>query len=103
MLIEEFELTWNTVVGCVRVEDTGDGNANVGLGVVSNDGGVDNQGQKSVLVGSSVLLQQSGGVVVADGGAVGALGSNHGGGRSHDESLAEHVDGRDGELMRERR
>ena len=37
----------------------------VGLGVVSDDGGVDEKGQKSVLIGRVIIFQQSGCVVVA--------------------------------------
>ena len=33
---------------------------------VTNDNSVDDEGQESLLVGSSVVLQQSSGVVVAD-------------------------------------
>jgi len=55
-------------------EDTGHFDADVGLGVVADDGGVDEECQERVLVLGGVLLEEGGGVVVADGGVGWALG-----------------------------
>lgn len=53
-------------------EDTGDLDADVWLGVVTNDGSVDNEGQESLLVHGGVVLEQGGGVLVADGHVLGS-------------------------------
>lgn len=45
-------------------EDTWNLDTDVGLGVVPNDGGVDNESQERVLVGRVVFFKKSGGVVV---------------------------------------
>ncbi len=60
---------------------------------VADDGGVDDQGQKGLLVGSSVVLQQSGGVVVADGHIRRALSDGPAQGGGNDKSFEEHSDG----------
>lgn len=57
----------NSSVVCTLGKDTWDHDANVGLGVVTNDGSVDEESQQGVLVGSSVVCQKSSGVVRADG------------------------------------
>lgn len=57
---------------------------------VTNDGGVNDQSQKSLLVGSSVVLQQSSGVVVADGRVSRALSDGTGNRSSHSKSLEKH-------------
>ena len=54
-------------------ENTGDLDADVGHGVIANNGGVDHERQEGRLVGGRVLLQQRGGVIVADGGVGRAL------------------------------
>jgi len=41
---------------------------------VANDSSIDDEGQQGLLVCSSVVLQQRGGVVVADGSVCGTLG-----------------------------
>lgn len=53
-------------------EDTGDLDADVWLGVVTNDGSVDDEGQESLLVHGGVILEQGGGVLVADGHVLGS-------------------------------
>ena len=58
------EVDGGAVVGLVLGEDTGDG-VHVGLSVVADDDGVDEEGQEGVLVGCGVVLEEGGGVVVA--------------------------------------
>ena len=62
---------------------------------VTDDDSVDEQGQEGVLVGGSDVLEQSLGVVVADGrGGRAAGGAGGGGGGSRDGELVEtHLDG----------
>ena len=60
-------------------QDAGDCDADVGFGVVADDGGVDEEGQERVLVLGGVFFEESGRVVVADGGVGGALGEGCGG------------------------
>lgn len=61
---------------------------------VTDDGGVDDEGQEGLLVGSSVVLQQSSGVVITDGSVRGTLGSDTRGEDSRGgDSLEEHVYG----------
>ena len=57
---------------------------------VTDDGGVNDQSQKSLLVCSSVVLQQSRGVVVADGCVGRALSDGTGNRNSDSKSLEEH-------------
>lgn len=59
---------------------------------ISNDCGVDDEGQKSLLVGSSVVLQQSSGVVITDGCTIGSLCHSTANGRSHGKSFEKHDD-----------
>lgn len=73
-----------------RRKDTGDLDADVGLGVVADDGGVDEEREEGVLVLGRVLLEQGGGVVVADGDVGGALGGDD----------ADEGEGGEGELHR---
>ena len=54
-------------------EYTWDCDADIRLGVVADDGGVHHQRQKGRLVRGRVLLQQRGGVIVANGGVHGTL------------------------------
>lgn len=49
------------------VQDAVDGDADIGLGVVADDGSVDEEGQQGVLRRGIVDLEQGGGVVVTDG------------------------------------
>lgn len=52
------EVDSNTVVGAIGVEDTGNGNSDVWCGVVTDDGGVDNQGhcrRGNILEGRSIF------------------------------------------------
>lgn len=51
------------------VQKTGDSDSDVGLGVVANDGGVNDERQQGLLVGSGVATfagEERGGVCVAD-------------------------------------
>jgi len=74
-------------------EDTGDGDANVGLGVVSNGDSVDDEGQDGLLVGGGVLLEEGTSVVVADGDIARTLGSSAGSkGKSARNSVGLHYD-----------
>lgn len=57
----------DALVHAIGVQDTGNADTNVGLGVVTNDSGVDQEGQQGVLVLGSVLLEQCSGVVITDG------------------------------------
>lgn len=83
------------VVRGVGPQETGHGNI-VRLGVVTDNDSIDQHSQKRVLIRSSVLLQQCGGVVVADGhvsrAAHGRGGTNR---RQREESSVEetHDDG----------
>lgn len=84
-----------SVVTSAGGEDTGDGDANVGLGVVANGDSVDDEGQHGLLVGGGVLLEESASVVVADGHIAGTLGSSAGGkGKSARNSGGLHYDGK---------
>jgi len=60
------EVDLSSVVGTL-CEDTRDGDADVGLSVVANDGGVDEKSQESKLVLASVVLEKCGSVVATDG------------------------------------
>lgn len=94
-------------------EDTGDGDADVGRGVclrvlvqgslgslkppwkvrtVANDDGVDNQRQELGLVLGRVVLEESGGVVVADGRIRGTLGVGDGGRGGDGNGRETHLD-----------
>jgi hypothetical protein len=57
---------------------------------VTNDGGVDNKCQKSLLVGSSVVLQQSSGIIVADRDIGRALSNRSANGSRDSKSLEKH-------------
>ena len=57
---------------------------------VTNDGRVDDEGEQGLLVGSSVVLQQSCGVVVTDGGVGRALGDSKARSGRDSEKLEEH-------------
>lgn len=59
---------------------------------VTNDSGVDNEGQESLLIESSVVLQQSSGVVVADGYIRRTLSDGTANSGSDSKSLEEHDD-----------
>ena len=54
-------------VDCRWRKDSGQGVTDIWLSIVANNDSVDEEGQQSVLVGRSVVLQQSRGVLVADG------------------------------------
>lgn len=102
------EVDSGAVEGTVGVEDTWDGDTDVGGGVlcrsvsfrresagptyVTNDGSVDNQGEEGLLVGSGVVLQQSSGVVVAHGLVGWALGDSEGRSGGDGKSLEKHDD-----------
>lgn len=47
-------------------KDTRNGDADIGLGVVSNDNGVDKESEKSELVGTSVVHKKSSSIIVTD-------------------------------------
>lgn len=64
-------------VHLTRSQDTWDLDANVWHGVVSNDGGVDEQGQERLLGRRIALLEERLGVVVTDGRIRRTLGSRH--------------------------
>ena len=74
-------------------EDTWDHDANVRLGVVADDGGVDDQGQEGVLVGGIILLEESSGVIVADGGVRRALRDGGTDGSENSKSFELHDEG----------
>jgi hypothetical protein len=57
---------------------------------VTNDGGVDNKGQEKLLIGSSVVRQQSSGVVVADGHIRRTLSDDTANGGGDSKSLEKH-------------
>jgi len=59
------EVDGSSVVGTLG-QDTWNHDTDVWLGVVTNDGGVDEEGQESVLVLGGVVLEKGGGVLVAD-------------------------------------
>lgn len=80
------EVDLSAIVGALG-ENTGDGDAHVRLGVVSDNGSVDEEGQESVLVLASVVLEEGSGVVVAYGGIGRPLCERRHGGRE---------DGKDG-------
>lgn len=86
------EVDLGAVDGAGR-EDTGDLDANIRLGVVADDGGVDDERQEGVLVGRVVLLEEGGGVVVTDGGVGRALGDGSADGSEESKSFELH-DGR---------
>lgn len=83
------EVDGGAVEGAGR-EDTWNLDANVWLGVVANDGGVDDESQEGVLVGRIVLLEEGGGVVVTDGGVGRALGDNGAKGSEESKSFELH-------------
>ena len=58
---------------------------------VANDSSVDDEGQQGLLVGSSVVLQQRGSVVVADGGVCGTLGEGRANSRREGKSSEKHA------------
>ena len=60
------------------VEDTIHSNTDIGLSVVANDGCVDDESKEGVLVCGSVVFQEGGGVVVADGDVFRSLGESGG-------------------------
>ena len=63
------------VIVHARSQDTGDFDADIGFGVVADDGRVDEEGEKRVLVLGSVFFEEGGGVEVTDRGVSGtALG-----------------------------
>jgi hypothetical protein len=59
---------------------------------VTNDSGVDDEGQESLLVGSSVVLQQSSSIVIADGHIRRTLSDSTANGGGDGQSLEEHDD-----------
>jgi hypothetical protein len=65
----------SSVVRAVGVEDARDHDTHVRLGVVSDDGGVDDQSQEGHLVRGRVVLEERSGVVVAYGRVGRALGN----------------------------
>jgi len=64
-----------------------------GIRTVTNDGGVDNEGQERHLVLSRVVLQQSSRVVVTDGRVSRTLGNSSAHGGRNDSSLEQHGGG----------
>lgn len=70
------EVDLSAVVGALG-KDTRD-SVHVGLGVVTNNNSVDEEGQQGQLVGASVLLEQSSGVLVTDGHVLGHSRSSNG-------------------------
>jgi hypothetical protein len=71
-------------------KNTGDG-VHVGLGVVTNDNSVDEESQEGQLVGTGVLLEESSGVLVADGHVLGECRSS-GGSKAGNESGGTHIE-----------
>lgn len=57
---------------------------------VTDDSSVDDESQQGLLIGSSVVLQQSRGVVVTDSGVRGALGDRTANSCGDSESLEKH-------------
>lgn len=90
-----------SAVDLARGKDTGDSDVgpcntvNGGLGVVgvTDDNGVDEQSQDQQLVCGSVVLEQSGGVVVTDGGVAGALSNGRAGKSQRGDDLAGELHG----------
>lgn len=61
-----YEVDTRAIVSPVRVQDTRNCNTDIGLRVVTDDGSVNQEGQQGVLIGSIVVFEQGGCVLVTD-------------------------------------